>query len=99
MSVLTLISRLSDGLILSEEMDADGSGLEEFRNQAKRLFKTFTTKSQDRLTIETGSYYFAYPRRLANIICCKFHTQCSYFDISLHAEISPEKMFIIFWVR
>jgi len=58
MSVLTLIARVSDGLVLSEEMDAEG--LEEWRNQAKKLFKTFTNKSQDRLTIESGPYYFAY---------------------------------------
>jgi len=60
MSILTLIARLSDGLLLSEEMDADGKGLEEYRNQAKRLFKTLNNKSQDRMSIETGPYYFAY---------------------------------------
>lgn len=58
MSVLTQIARLTDGLILSEAMDSDGKFEEaEYRNQAKRLFKTLNRKSQERVTIESGNTY------------------------------------------
>jgi len=65
MTLLVLIVRLSDGLMLSEAMDnADGSKgteMDTYRSQAKQLFKTLSRKSPTRMTVETGtSYYFCY---------------------------------------
>ena len=56
MAMLTQIARLSDGLILAEAMDSDGRFEEaEYRSQAKKLFKTFTRKMQEKMTIESGT--------------------------------------------
>lgn len=61
MAALTLIARVSDGLILSEAMDNDASGeLDVFRTQAKKIFKTLSPMSQKAMTIDTGNHYFAY---------------------------------------
>lgn len=63
MPLLTLLSRVPDGLMLSESMDSgknEVSDMEFYRSQAKQIFKTLNRKSQNRLTLESGGYYFAY---------------------------------------
>jgi len=68
MSYFTSISRVSDGLPLAEALDSDGlSELDAYRAQAKKIVKTLSRKSQSKLTIETGDYYFAYS--IVNDVC------------------------------
>jgi len=48
MTILTLIARASDGLMLAEAMDSDASAkteLEGYRNQAKKIIKTLSSKT------------------------------------------------------
>lgn len=62
MPLLTLLSRVPDGLMLSESMDSgktDVADMEFYRNQAKQIFKTLNRKSPARMTLESGGYYFA----------------------------------------
>ena len=66
--ILTLVARVTDGLILAEAMDSDGSGkvadLESYRLQAKKMFKTLAdskTGTSNRVTVETETnYYFCF---------------------------------------
>eukprot|EP01114_Cavostelium_apophysatum_P009952 TRINITY_DN2328_c0_g1_i2.p1 TRINITY_DN2328_c0_g1~~TRINITY_DN2328_c0_g1_i2.p1 ORF type:complete len:218 (+),score=54.95 TRINITY_DN2328_c0_g1_i2:72-725(+) len=63
MTILTLIARLSDGLMLSEAMDsADDkvADVDAFRTQAKKIIKSLSRKSPTKMTVETGNYYFCY---------------------------------------
>jgi vesicle transport protein SEC22 len=63
MPLLTIISRIPDALILSEDVDSNqgrAGELDLFRDQAKRLIKTLNRKSQQRMTVESGPFYFAY---------------------------------------
>jgi hypothetical protein len=71
MAMLTQIARLTDGLILAEEMDSDGRFEEaEYRSQAKKLFKTFNRKTQEKMTIESGKYL---SKLLACFLICPFY--------------------------
>ncbi len=74
MTILTIIARVSNTLMLAEDMESDfaentskSSDLETYRSQAKNLVKTLSRKSENRLTIESGPYYFAYI--IENDIC------------------------------
>lgn len=47
MTILTLIARVSDGLMLAEAMDTDANAkaeLDEYRNQAKKIIKSLSSK-------------------------------------------------------
>jgi hypothetical protein len=67
MPLLTLLARVPDGLMLSESMDSgktDVADMEFYRSQAKQIFKTLNRKSQPKMSIESGGYYFAYVQNL-----------------------------------
>jgi len=69
MPLLTLMSRVSDGLMLSESMDSgkNDTDMEYYRSQAKQIFKTLSRKSQNKMYIEAGVYFFAY--LIENDVC------------------------------
>lgn len=106
MAALTIIARVSDGLVLSEAMDTDGriSEIDLFRAQAKKIFKSLTFKSHQRLTIDTGDFYFGYI--IVNDVCYLTLCEKSYpkkltfkfldelqkeFDIQYGAEVAAAK--------
>lgn len=71
MPLLTLLCRVSDGLMLSESMDSGKNetvDMEYARSQAKQIFKTLSRKSQNRMYIESGSYYFAYVQYTTSLV-------------------------------
>ncbi|KAL0275776.1 UNVERIFIED_CONTAM: hypothetical protein PYX00_003530 [Menopon gallinae] len=60
---MTMIARLSDGLLLSASIHEDeqsGKNVLEYQNQAKMLFRKLSPQSPARCTIETGPYLFHY---------------------------------------
>lgn len=63
MFLLTMISRVRDGLILSASMQDDEQSERstlEYQNQAKQLFRKLSFQSPEKLSIETGPYIFHY---------------------------------------
>lgn len=63
MFLLTMIARVGDGLILSASMQDDEQSERstlEYQNQAKQLFRKLSYQSPERLSIETGQYFFHY---------------------------------------
>eukprot|EP01105_Mastigella_eilhardi_P018289 TRINITY_DN4224_c0_g1_i2.p2 TRINITY_DN4224_c0_g1~~TRINITY_DN4224_c0_g1_i2.p2 ORF type:complete len:239 (+),score=72.44 TRINITY_DN4224_c0_g1_i2:63-719(+) len=76
MPLLTLISRVSDTLMLAESMDSTvgekPDELEVLRSQAKQVLKKLGAQSPTRLTIEAGPHYFVY--LVQNNVC--FLTLC-----------------------
>ncbi|KXS12426.1 snare-like protein [Gonapodya prolifera JEL478] len=57
----TIIARVADGLPLAASMDdEEGEDLTDYKNQAKLIFKRLSASSEQRCTIETGSYVFHY---------------------------------------
>ena len=106
MTVLSLIARVSDGLMLAEAMDStEGkSEVEEHRVEAKKLVKTLSRKSPTRLAIETGASYFCYI--IENDVCYLTLCEKSYpkklafkfleelqkeFDIQYGADVANTK--------
>lgn len=80
MPLLTLLCRVPDGLMLSESMDSgknEVADMEFYRSQAKQIFKTLNRKSQNRMTLESGGYYFAY------VLLLQFYFFCAYFKLQL----------------
>ncbi len=72
MPLLTLLARVSDGLILAESMDSGKSEIgdtDPYRTQAKQIFRTLNRKSPPRMFIESGSYYFSYVSFLIFVRC------------------------------
>eukprot|EP01112_Ceratiomyxa_fruticulosa_P022337 TRINITY_DN8143_c1_g1_i1.p1 TRINITY_DN8143_c1_g1~~TRINITY_DN8143_c1_g1_i1.p1 ORF type:complete len:216 (-),score=35.18 TRINITY_DN8143_c1_g1_i1:99-746(-) len=68
MSLLTLLCRLPDGLMLAESLESSKSqDIEYYRTQAKQILKTLSLKSVNKLTIDSGDYYFAY--MIENDVC------------------------------
>lgn len=59
MTILTMIARLNDGLMLAESI-AEKTDLESYRAQAKKLIKVVEPKTANRMTVESGPYYFCY---------------------------------------
>lgn len=60
---MTMIARVTDGLPLAASMQEDqhmGKDLVEYQQQAKRLFKTLTSTSPIKCSIESGAYLFHY---------------------------------------
>lgn len=57
--------------MLAESMDsgkADVADMEFYRSQAKQIFKTLSRKSPNKMSIESGGYYFAYVFILYRIV-------------------------------
>jgi len=60
---MTMIARVTDGLPLAASMQEDqhmGKSLVEYQQQAKRLFKTLTSTSPIKCSIESGAFLFHY---------------------------------------
>eukprot|EP00501_MAST-03F_sp_TOSAG23-6_P001289 GSMAST32.ASY1.ANO1.1337.1 assembled CDS len=78
MPALTFIARVTDGLLLvaSTEHAGQGNDLEALKKQAKVVLKQLSTMSPQRMSIETGSYYFHYS--IADGICTLTMTERHY---------------------
>jgi len=60
---MTMIARVTDGLPLAASMQDDqhmGKDLVEYQQQAKRLFRTLTSTSPIKCSIESGAFLFHY---------------------------------------
>ena len=58
-----MIARVADGLPLAASIQEDeqtGKNIVDYQQQAKRLFKTLTTTSPIKCSIESGPYLFHY---------------------------------------
>eukprot|EP01117_Protostelium_nocturnum_P018670 TRINITY_DN7853_c0_g2_i1.p1 TRINITY_DN7853_c0_g2~~TRINITY_DN7853_c0_g2_i1.p1 ORF type:complete len:217 (-),score=79.45 TRINITY_DN7853_c0_g2_i1:12-662(-) len=107
MTITTMIARQSDGLMLAESMtdkDSRNLDLESYRQQAKKLFKAIDPRSGNRMTIESGPYYFCYlvenevifltlcdksfPKKLAMRFLEELQKE---FDIQYGSEVSSAK--------
>jgi len=63
MVYMTMIARVADGLPLAASIQEDeqmGKSIVDYQQQAKRLFKTLTTTSPIKCSIESGPYLFHY---------------------------------------
>merc|ERR1712088_1062562 len=63
MVYMTMIARVADGLPLAASIQEDeqmGKNIVDYQQQAKRLFKTLTTTSPIKCSIESGPYLFHY---------------------------------------
>ncbi|XP_017292849.1 vesicle-trafficking protein SEC22b-A [Kryptolebias marmoratus] len=63
MILLTMIGRVSDGLLLvastvRDEDEQSGKDLQRYQNQAKKLFRKLNPQSPDRCTLEAGDMKF-----------------------------------------
>lgn len=69
MELMTMISRVIDGLLLAATMDEEQNAeLNDYKAQAKKIFKQLTAASPSRCTIEThGSHIFHY--MIENGVC------------------------------
>lgn len=70
MVLLTLIARVSDGLILATSIeggDEQDHNMVKYTSQAKMIFRRLNASSQAAQTVESGPYYFHYI--IKNAIC------------------------------
>jgi hypothetical protein len=59
----TLIARVADGLALAASMDDEEvNDLNEYKNQAKLLFKSLSSNAEKRCSLDSPPYVFQYKR-------------------------------------
>jgi hypothetical protein len=61
MVLSTILARSADGLPLAASMDDEESmDLQDYKNQAKLLFRKLNQTNENRCSVETGPYVFQY---------------------------------------